>query len=291
MAISETGWTNNQLGLIWLKDVFEPNTRNTTGAKRLLIMDGHSSHCTEPFERYAREHNIILLWLPSHSSHILQPLDVVVFSSVKRRFRDGVQDLIRNGQNHVTDDDFLRIYAKLQPAALSNNNIESAFRATGILPFNPEEVLAKLGEFNLSTPPPVLLSSSVNSVSNTPRTVQVEEQQTAVKLRQHQLNWQSTSPTIERMVKLVKTAKTALQRVSILSEQIKGLQANNAKQVKKRNIKVKYITQRESLTVSEGIGLSQRLQDATPKASISVIRHCSSCGSPEHNRRTCPALK
>lgn len=292
VAISETGWTNNQLGLIWLKDVFEPNTRNTTGAKRLLIMDGHSSHCTEPFERYAREHNIILLWLPSHSSHILQPLDVVVFSSVKRRFRDGVQDLIRNGQNHVTNDDFLRIYAKLQPAALSNNNIESAFRATGILPFNPEEVLAKLGEFNLSTPPPVLLSSSVNSVSNTPRTVrQVEEQQTAVKLRQHQLNRQSTSPTIERMVKLVKTAKTALQRVSILSEQIKGLQANNAKQVKKRNIKVKYITQRESLTVSEAIGLSQRLQGATPKASISVIRHCSSCGSPEHNRRTCPALK
>ncbi|KAF2191952.1 DDE-domain-containing protein, partial [Zopfia rhizophila CBS 207.26] len=191
VTISETGWTNNQLGLIWLKDVFEPNTRNTTGAKRLLIMDGHSSHCTEPFECYAREHNIIPLWLPSHSSHILQPLDVAVFSSVKRRFRDGVQDLIRNGQNHVTNDDFLRIYAKLRPAALSNSNIKSAFRATGIFPFDPEEVLAKLGEFNLSTPPPVLLSSSVNSVSNTPRTVrQVEKQQTAIKLRQHQLKRQ-----------------------------------------------------------------------------------------------------
>ncbi|KAF2194850.1 DDE-domain-containing protein [Zopfia rhizophila CBS 207.26] len=198
-------------------------------------MDGHSSHCTEPFERYARDHNIIPLWLPSHSSHILQPLNVAVFSSVKRRFRDGVQDLIRNGQNHVINDDFL--------LALSNNNIESAFRATGIFPFNLEEVLAKLGEFNLLTPPPVLLSSSVNLVSNTPRTVrQVEKQQTAIKLRQHQLERQSTSPTIERMVKLVKTAKTALQKVSILSEQIKGLQANNAKQTKKRNIKVKYIT-------------------------------------------------
>ncbi|KAH7337342.1 hypothetical protein BKA66DRAFT_435440, partial [Pyrenochaeta sp. MPI-SDFR-AT-0127] len=55
--------------------------------------------------------------------------------------------------------------------ALSNNNIKSAFRATGILLFNPEEVLTKLGEFNLSTPLPVLLSSSVNLVLNTPRTV------------------------------------------------------------------------------------------------------------------------
>ncbi|KAF2179532.1 DDE-domain-containing protein, partial [Zopfia rhizophila CBS 207.26] len=135
VAISKTGWTNNQLGLIWLKDVFELNTRNTTGVKRLLIMDRHSSHY------------------------------VAVFSSVKRRFRDG-----------------------LRPAALSNNNIESAFRATGIFPFNLGEVLAKLGEFNLLIPPPVLLSSSVNSVSNTPRTV-----------RQHQLERQSTSPTIKRM--------------------------------------------------------------------------------------------
>jgi len=42
VAISETGWTNNQLGLLWLKNVFEPNTRNTTGAKRLLIMDGQN---------------------------------------------------------------------------------------------------------------------------------------------------------------------------------------------------------------------------------------------------------
>ncbi|KAF2176519.1 hypothetical protein K469DRAFT_813225, partial [Zopfia rhizophila CBS 207.26] len=187
--------------------------------------------------------------LPSHSSHIIQPLDVTVFSSIKRRFHNGVQDLIRNSQNHVTNDDFLHIYAKLRPAALSNN-IKSAFRATGIFPFNPEEVLNKLGKFNLSTPPPVLLSSSVNSVSNTPRTVRhIEKQQTAIKLRQHQLKRQSTLATIERMVKLVKTAKTALHRVSILGEQIKGLQANNAKQVKKHNIKVKYITQRESLTV------------------------------------------
>ena len=29
----------------------------------------------------------------------------------------------------------------------------------------------------------------------------------------------------------------------------------------------------------------------TLKASTSAICYCSACGSPEHNRRTCPALK
>ena len=66
---------------------------------------------------------------------------------------------------------FFCIYTKLQLIALSNNNIESAFRATGIFPFNPEKVLTKLGKFNLLIPLPVLLSSSVNSVLNTPKTV------------------------------------------------------------------------------------------------------------------------
>ena len=104
------------------------------------------------------------------------------------------------------------------------------------------------------------------------------------------------------MVKLVKTAKIALQRVFILSKQIKGLQANNTKQVKKHNIKVKYITQKETFTVGKGIKLLEYLQDpiqaaasggsdATLKASTSAIHHCSVCGSPEYNKRTCPALK
>lgn len=86
IAHSETGWSNDRLGYIWLTEVFDPCTKqNTKGVNRLLIMDGHSSHCLEPFETYARENNIIPLWLPSHSSHILQPLDVACFSSVKKR--------------------------------------------------------------------------------------------------------------------------------------------------------------------------------------------------------------
>ena len=134
-------------------------------------MDGYNSYYTKSFERYAREHNIIPLQLPSYSSHILQLLDIIVFSSVKRRFYNSVQDLIRNGQNHIINNDFLYIYTKLQLVALSNNNIKSAFRAIGICLFNLEEVLTKLGKFNLLTPLPVLLSSLDNLVLNTPRTV------------------------------------------------------------------------------------------------------------------------
>jgi hypothetical protein len=54
---------------------------------RLLILDGHGSHLTGAFIAYAVEHNIILLCLPPHTSHYLQPLDVGIFTGMKRKYR------------------------------------------------------------------------------------------------------------------------------------------------------------------------------------------------------------
>jgi hypothetical protein len=299
IAHSETGWTNDRLGYIWLTEVFDPCTKqHTKGVNRLLIMDGHSSHCSAPFEAYARENNIIPLWLPSHSSHLLQPLDVACFSSVKEHYRRGVEQLARDGQNHVDVDDFLRIYAAAHSQALSNKNIESAFKSTGIFPFNPDEVLDGLGVIN-PPPPSEPCSSSTNSITNTPKTVrQIEKQQRAIRHRQHVLERRSTSPTIVAMKKIAKSAKLALQASAIITEELKRSKALNAKVIKKRNSKVKYITQRENLTIKEAVELSQKSiappeatqsedGDTTPKDSNRALRRCRGCMSTGHNIRTC----
>ena len=44
-ASSEKGWTNENLGIAWLQDVFLRETNAKSGMRnRLLILDGHSSH-------------------------------------------------------------------------------------------------------------------------------------------------------------------------------------------------------------------------------------------------------
>ena len=53
---------------------------------RLLILDGHESHLNQGFKDYCLEHKILTLCMPPHSSHILQPLDVVCFSPLKRKY-------------------------------------------------------------------------------------------------------------------------------------------------------------------------------------------------------------
>jgi hypothetical protein len=82
IAVSENGWTNNQLGLFWLKEVFHKHTQaRTIGRYRLLILDGHGSHSGPEFDQFCTENSIIPLYMPPHSSHLLQPLNHIFLSS------------------------------------------------------------------------------------------------------------------------------------------------------------------------------------------------------------------
>ncbi|KAH7469551.1 hypothetical protein FOMA001_g13871 [Fusarium oxysporum f. sp. matthiolae] len=84
IALSENGWTNNQLGLDWLQHFDRSTKDRSVGSYRLLILDGHESHHSIEFERYCEENKIITLCMPAHASHLLQPLDVGCFGPLKR---------------------------------------------------------------------------------------------------------------------------------------------------------------------------------------------------------------
>lgn len=64
-----------------LKEVFE-NVARTIGRYR-LILDGHGSHATAGFYHFCKHHQIISHYMPAHSSHHLQPLDVSCFAPLK----------------------------------------------------------------------------------------------------------------------------------------------------------------------------------------------------------------
>ena len=44
LAVSENGWTTNELGMKWLEHYNRHTKERTVGAYRLLILDGHKSH-------------------------------------------------------------------------------------------------------------------------------------------------------------------------------------------------------------------------------------------------------
>ncbi len=120
IAVSENGWTNNKLGLTWLRDVFDKHTsQRTVGKYRLLILDGHGSHATPEFDKFCSDRSIITLCMPAHSSHLLQPLDVGCFSTLKRSYRRLVGEYIRLGVNHIDKTEFLPLFKQARAEALS----------------------------------------------------------------------------------------------------------------------------------------------------------------------------
>ena len=98
-AASQKGWTSNDLGFEWLVKVFDPLTRKnaTPPPTRLLICDGHDSHISAKFVAHCIENDICLFLLLPHLSHLLQPLDVGVFSPLKTAVSADLDRLIRVG--------------------------------------------------------------------------------------------------------------------------------------------------------------------------------------------------
>ena len=82
-STSPNGWTNDRLGVAWLKEVFDKATKGKARNSRdwrLLFIDGHGSHVTMKFLNWCDNHRVLLAIYPPHSTHRLQPLDVSLFS-------------------------------------------------------------------------------------------------------------------------------------------------------------------------------------------------------------------
>lgn len=74
-------------------------------------MDGHSSHVTANVITYYLDKAIDLLILPPHASHILQPLDVSVFSPLKRALGVETDKASRLDSRRISRDEWTRLYA------------------------------------------------------------------------------------------------------------------------------------------------------------------------------------
>jgi hypothetical protein len=153
IAVSATGWINNELALAWLKH-FDAHTKaSSAGAYRLLIIDGHESHCSVEFQDYCKENKIIALCMPPHSSHLLQPLDVVCYSLLKRHYGDGISLLARSRIHYINKETFLPAFKSAFEKTFTAENVCAGFRGAGLVPYDPDAVLSKL-DVQLRTPTP-----------------------------------------------------------------------------------------------------------------------------------------
>jgi len=95
------------------------------------------------FINFADEHRILILILPPHSTHHLQPLDVGLFSPLASAYTTELNNLMHNslGMVSMSKRFFWSLFHPAWKQSFTEKNIVSAFEKTGIFPFNPERVL------------------------------------------------------------------------------------------------------------------------------------------------------
>jgi hypothetical protein len=298
IGVSPNGWTNNEIGLIWLKTVFDKYTKNrSVGRYRLLILDGHGSHVTPEFDQYCLDQSIIVLCMPPHSSHLLQSLDVGCFSVLKRSYGKRVETLMSLGVNQIDKQEFLSIYQDARAEALHQNNVRSGFAATGLVPYEPDRVLSLL-HVQYHTPSPQLRPHTQPAwTAETPHDIVELEHQTKL-IKQHlRCRTQSPpSPTEQALNQLVKGCQMAMHNAVLLASQNKKLFTENQRQKRKRAQRRSYIAREGVLTGGEAqnlIEIGNNGGTAAVEEAESGVRQrappkCSVCSSLAHNARTCP---
>jgi len=101
----------------------------------VLTLDGHDTHETRRIKRAAFDHNVILIILPSKTTHKLQPLDVGVFASVQHRWSRHCDDRLAQGvriDRYNLIPEYLAVHRTITPSL-----VQKAFVKTGIYPLNP----------------------------------------------------------------------------------------------------------------------------------------------------------
>ena len=143
IAVSDTAYVNDILSFLWLQH-WERLTRPNSRQYRLLVLDGYDSHLTYEFVKFCIDSKVEVLKLPPHSTHFLQPLDVVVFQQWKHWHAQELDYAIRHGVGDFNKLAFFSALESIRSKALTPRNINSAWRRCGMIPYKPYQVLKAL---------------------------------------------------------------------------------------------------------------------------------------------------
>ncbi|CBQ69138.1 related to transposase [Sporisorium reilianum SRZ2] len=142
-----SGWTDNELAILWAENVFDANMKLSTPSEwRLLIIDGHASHTSSRFIDALWKRHILPVCLPAHATHVMQPLDVSIFGPITVAYWCLVTELAPHvAATGIDKAQFGTLYAQAQAKTLTLAAAKKAFQDTRLTNhLVPEKVLSQL---------------------------------------------------------------------------------------------------------------------------------------------------
>jgi hypothetical protein len=156
LKASPKGYINKQLFLEFgMSFIDKLQQMNLLDAPHVLMMDGHYSHLFNyAFMQLMSDNDIRVVSLPPHTTQVLQPLDVGVFSPMKHYWNKNLTTkLWSTAGQKLTKQQFWEVLAESLSQGLTVKNIQAGFRETGLYPI----CRVKITPEKLSTSDPIKL--------------------------------------------------------------------------------------------------------------------------------------
>ena len=142
---SPSGWMEGKQFLNWFRSIFLKHCAKLPKDEyKILIFDGHHSHISLELIDLARANKIVLICLPPHITHFLQPLDICVFSVVKRKWKSVLDSFFVKSQQLLIGKNQFPSLIKEGAVAFTRTNAIKGFEMSGIYPYDPERIKPKL---------------------------------------------------------------------------------------------------------------------------------------------------
>lgn len=140
---SDSGWMTMETFYEYICNIFN-KWLNDNGIQKpvILFMDGHTSHMSFHVSKFCSENGIILIALFPNATHLLQPMDVAIFRSLKGAWKTAVQSwrLEHIDSPILRKIHFCPLLNKVLKDTLSPEMFQNGFRKCGLSPWNPDEV-------------------------------------------------------------------------------------------------------------------------------------------------------
>ena len=137
-SANPSGWMKANDFLVFMQHIMAV-TKCSKEHPVLILLDNHESHLSIALIDYCRDNGIVLLTLPPHCSHKLQPLDRTVFGPFKKYVNTASDDWIKsNPGKTMCIYDIPGIVKKALPLAATPTNVQKGFQVCRICPFDRE---------------------------------------------------------------------------------------------------------------------------------------------------------
>ena len=158
--------------------------------------------------------------------------------------------------NHVSKVEFLHTFRAAFLTSFKEGNIKAGFRATGLVPWDPQAVLSKL-DAKIQTPSPPGSSGGLPPwESKTPQNPTEATSQTDL-IKRRISTHQNSSPTsmLYAVDQLAKGTTAIMHQMVLLRTEVEGLRMANEALSKRRRAKNTRLRLGDSLTVQEAIDI------------------------------------